>query len=101
MGKENTAVDALSKLSIEMTLASISIPFVLNFSELEEQVASDTHLANILNVITTNLVAYPHFTKVGTTLRYKGQVVLPAAFPLIPQFPREFHCSPMGGHGGV
>ena len=83
-GKENTVIDALSKLPAVMTLASISIPFVLNFLELEEQVASTTHLANIMNVIATNPADYPHFSKVGTTLRYKGRVVLLAASPLIP-----------------
>ena len=28
-------------------------------------------------------------------------MVLPAASPLIPHLLREFHCSPVGGHGGV
>ena len=68
--KENPTVDALS---VVMTLASIPILFVLNFSELEEQVvASDTHLANIMNVIATNPVTYPHFSKVKTTLTLQG-----------------------------
>ena len=40
-GKENTAADALSRLPTEVTLATISVPFVLDFGELEEQVVDD------------------------------------------------------------
>ena len=100
-GKENTAADALSRLPIRKTLAIISVPFVMDFEQLEEQVAANPFLANIIRVITTNPTAYPHFSKTGTTLCYKGRVVLPAASNLIPQLLQEFHYSPMGGHGGV
>ena len=99
--KENTAVDTLSRLPTKMILATIFVPWILNFQELEEQVATDTYLANIMTDIATDQAAYPHFTKVGTTLPYKGHVILPATSPLIPQLLREFHSSPMGRDGGV
>ena len=99
--KENTAVDTLSRLPTKMILATIFVPWVLNFQELEKQVAADTYLANIITVIATDQAAYPHFTKVGTNFPYKGRVILSATSPLIPQLLREFHSSPMGGHGGV
>ena len=35
-GKENTVVDALSRLPFEATLATLSVPFVLDFKELDE-----------------------------------------------------------------
>ena len=53
---------------------------MLDVQELEEQVADNLYLANILTVIATNPTAFPHFTVTETTLRYRGWVVLPA-FP--------------------
>ena len=100
-GKDNTAVDALSRLPTEMTFATISAPFVLDFEDIANQVAEDPYLTNTINVIAENPAAYPHFCRVGTTLRYKGRVVLPATSPFIPYLLQEFHCSPIGGHGGV
>ena len=35
------AVDALFRLSAKMTLTTLSVSFVLDFMELEEQVATD------------------------------------------------------------
>ena len=101
LGKDNTVVDGLSRLPTEMTFATISAPFVMDFEDIDNQVAEDPYLTNITNVIAKNPAAYPHFCRVGTTLRYKGQVVLPATSLLIPYLLREFHCSPIGGHGGV
>ena len=101
IGKENTAIDALSGLPTKMTLATISIPFILDFEELDKQVAEDPFLANIIKVIGTNPAAYPHFNKIEATLCYKGRLVLPATSLCIPHLLWEFHSSPMGGHGGV
>ena len=84
-----------------MTLATIPIPFVLDFEELDKQVTEDPFLANIIKVIATNPAAYPHFSKTVATLRYKGRVVLPVTSLYIPRLLWEFHSSPMGGHGGV
>ena len=84
-----------------MTLATLSLPFFLDFKELKDEVTHDHFLANILTVIYLDQAAYPHFTKVGNTLRYKGRVVLPVASPRIPHLLQEFHCSPTGGHSGV
>ena len=39
LGKENTTSDALSRLLAEKTLATISVSFIMDFEELEEQVA--------------------------------------------------------------
>ena len=64
-GKENTTVDALSKLLAEVTLTIISIPFVLDFGELEEQVVDDPYLDNILTTITTNPTTYPTLLRPG------------------------------------
>ena len=100
-GKYNIAANALSTLPAELTLATLSAPFFLDFTELEKQVAADPYLANILALISTDPTTYPHFAKVGTTLRYKGRLVLPTASSLIPQLLWEFHYSPTGGHGGV
>ena len=99
--KDNTVVDALSRLPAEMTLATLSVLFVMDFKELDDQVAQDPFLAHILAIIALDQAAYPHFTKVGNTLRYKGRVVLPAASPLIPHLLREFHCSPTREHSRV
>ena len=73
----------------------------MDFEDIDNQVAEDPYLTNIINVITETPAADPHFCRVRTTLRYKGQVVLPATSPLIPYLLREFHCSPIGGHRGV
>ena len=100
-GKDNTAADALSRLPAEMTFATISTPFVLDFEDIANQVAEDPYLTNIIKVIVENPAAYPHFCRVGTTLRYKGRVVLSTTSPFIPYLLREFHCSPIGGHRGV
>ena len=83
-----------------MTLVTLSVPFVMDFKELDDQVTHDPFLANITVVISSNQDAYPQFTKVSNTLRYKGRVVLSATSPLIPHL-REFHCSSTGGHSGV
>ena len=37
-GKDNTAADALSRLPAEMTFATISAPFVLDFEDIDNQV---------------------------------------------------------------
>ena len=100
-GKDNTVADALSRLPLEMTLATLSILFVLDFKELDDQVAHDPFLANIMTVIASDQATYPHFTKVDNTLRYKGRVVLLAASHLIPHLLREFQCSSTGGHSEV
>ena len=101
LGKNNITADALSRVQTEMTFATILAPFVLDFEDISNQVVEDPYLTNITNVIAENPAPYPHFCRVGTTLRYKGQVVLPSTSPFIPYFLQEFHCSPIGGHGGV
>ena len=101
LDKDNTVADALSRLLTEMTLATLSVPFVLDFKELDDQVTHDPFLANILVVISSDQATYPHFTKVGKTLCYKGWVVLSTTSPLIPHLLQEFHCSLRGGHSGV
>ena len=101
LGKDNTPTNTLSKLPTEMTFATISAPFVLDFEDIANQVAEDPYLTNITNVIIENPAAYPYFCRVGTTLRYKGRAILPATSMFIPYLLREFHCGPIGGHGGV
>lgn len=83
-GKDNTVADALSRLPAELMLATIFIPLILDFGEIEKQVIEDPYLANIINVIAQTPAAYPHFCKTGLTLRGKGRVVLSTTSPLIP-----------------
>ena len=68
---------------------------MLDGKEFMEQVADDPYLENILTVIATDPIAFPHFIVTGTTLRYKGRGVLSAASPIIPHLLREF-VTPLG-----
>lgn len=100
-GSENQAADSLSRMPEKLTLAAMTTYFVPDLEEIQQQVDDDSFLSNIKQVIKTDPSAYPHFSLAGDTLLYEGRMVLPADSPAILSLLREFHDSPMGGHGGI
>ena len=100
-GKTNNAADALSRMPEEISLAALSVAIILDFSELQEQVADDPFLSNIKQCVQKDPNLYPAYSLVGGHLRYNGKLILPSASPYIPLLLQEYHCGVVGGHAGI
>lgn len=93
--------NALSRMPDDVSLAAISATFILDFSELQEQVDDDPFLSNIKHCVQQDPNLYPAYSLIGSHLRYNGKLVLPAKSPYITLLLQEYHCGVIGGYAGI
>ena len=98
-GKDNTVVDALSRMSRgEMELGALLSSNGVNWGLLQEEVKKDPVLFRIRAAVEKGEQIPTDFTLKNDVLHYKGIYVLAKSSPFIPALLREYHDSPLGGH---
>ena len=98
---ENKATDALSRMSIEVSLANISIPQMITMEELHQQVRDDKSLRNIILDLERKHDSHSGYKLMQDKLLCEGRSVLPKGSPIIATLLKDYHNGPIGGHSGM
>jgi hypothetical protein len=98
-GKENSAADALSRMTGSPCLSHLSVPQIHVWDQLKAEAVSHPYMKKIGKLATENPDS-PYTWRNGL-LHYKNKVVIAPNSDIIQQLLREFHDSPLGGHSGV
>jgi len=98
-GKENSAADALSRMTGSPCLSHLSVPQIHVWDQLKVEAVSHPYMKKIGKLATENPDS-PYTWRNGL-LHYKNRVVIAPNSDIIQQLLREFHDSPLGGHSGV
>jgi len=98
-GKENSAADALSRMTGSPCLSHLSVPQIHVWDQLKAEAVSHPYMKKIGKLATENPDS-PYTWRNGL-LHYKNRVVIAPNSDIIQQLLREFHDSPLGGHLGV
>lgn len=96
-GKENLAVDALSR----MLMLAWSEPTCHFLQDLKNAITQDAHLSEISRLCSQNVPPDPHYSLKDGLLYWKTRLVLPHNSPLIQKILVEYHSSPLGGHASI
>lgn len=72
-----------------------------DFDELEDMVAADPSLSNILQYVQQDFASYPEFSMVEGHLYYQGKLAIPAESPYVPILLQEFHNTAIGKTPGL
>ena len=100
-GKENIAVDCLSRtFDDHASLSTISIPIPNWLQSVQQGYVNDSSLSQIIQQLASNPSLGPHYSWDGSSLRYKGHLVLPQSIDFHQVVFYELHASPMAGHSG-
>jgi hypothetical protein len=99
LGKENSAADALSRMTGSPCLSHLSIPQIHVWDQLKAEAVFHPYMKKIGKLATENPDS-PYTWRNGL-LHYKNRVVIAPNSDIIQQLLREFHDSPLGGHSGV
>ncbi|KAL4586656.1 hypothetical protein LXL04_011298 [Taraxacum kok-saghyz] len=100
-GRENSAADALSRVSEPPELNSlISYPKWHEGDSLLKGFDTDPYLQKLVSDLSTNPHSHPGYSMVNGKLYHKGKLVIPASSKWVQQLIAEFHDNPSGGHSG-
>jgi hypothetical protein len=94
-GKENSAADALSRMTGSPCLSHLSVPQIHVWDQLKAEAVSHPYMKKIGKLATENPDS-PYTWRNGL-LHYKNRVVIAPNSDIIQQLLREFHDSPLGG----
>ena len=100
-GRENLVVDALSRTFDDhdyLSFISMPIPNWLHF--VQQGYVNDTSSSEIIQQLASNPFVVSHYSWDGSSLRYKGHLVLPQSTDLHQAVFYELHASPTAGHSG-
>ncbi|RVW25194.1 Transposon Tf2-11 polyprotein [Vitis vinifera] len=101
-GKENVAVDALSRIQpAELFVLSTTILNTQLYDLIKESWGVDPELQKIIKAKEADPSAYPKYSWRGEELRRKGKLVVGVNEQLRREILNSFHDSPTGGHSGV
>lgn len=75
-GKENKAVNALSKVKEDLEYSVMSRPHSLHLEKLEEEMSHDDTLKNIIQQLILDSGAWPRYSLKKGRLFYKGRLVV-------------------------
>lgn len=95
-GKDNQAVDALSR----MFMLAWSEPHSLFLDELRSKLQGDVHLKQLMEERQNSSEAHQYTVRDGL-LYWKDRLVIPSDDGTIQMILQEFHSSPIGGHAGI
>ena len=78
--KDNLVVDTLSRtFDAPVSLSAIAIPIPTWLHSVQQGHVNDSSLSEIIQPLASNPSMVPHFSWDGSSLRYKGRLVLPRA----------------------
>lgn len=101
-GAQNRVADALSRIHEPTAeLLAITIPHWDIFQKLKASFQEDCHLAELIEKVQNDPVAFPKFEVIRGVLYFKGKLYIPSNSPLKTLLLEEFHSSPLGGHSGI
>lgn len=100
-GIENRAADALSRVTYGPSLAMLTIPHGVDFTDIHSQVLTDPYLSEIYEQLAFGATSHSGFTLNYGHLFYKGRRVFAHTSLYIPLLLQEYHSSVLGGHSGV
>lgn len=98
---ENRAADALSRRGEATQCMVMSVPNVVNWEEMKNDLMKDPELNLIKEKVLSGDDNTNGYVIDGEHLFYKGRIVLPRTSKWIPQLFNEFHCGVIGGHEGI
>ena len=94
-------VDALSRTFHDhVSLLSISMPIPNWLQSVQQGYVNDSSLSQIIQQLTSNPSLVPHYSWDGSSLRYKGRLVLPQGTDIHQDVFYGLHASPVVGHSG-
>jgi hypothetical protein len=99
-GKENKAVDALSRRPQELHLMSTSQAIPLWINVVIASYTQDEKSQDLDSKLRINPAAVPNFTITNGIHRYKGRIFVGSSSDLRHQLIASFHDSALGGHSG-
>ena len=98
-GKDNLVADALSRtFDDHASLSGISMPIPNQLQSVQQGYVNDSSLFEIIQPLASNPSMVLHFSWDGSSLRYKGRLVLPQSTDIKHAVFYELHDSPSAGH---
>ena len=95
-GKDNLVADALScTFDDHASLSAISMPIPNWLQCVQQGYVNDSSLSQIIQQLASNPSLVPHYSWDGSSLRYKGCLVLPQSTDLHQAVFYELHASPV------
>jgi hypothetical protein len=98
-GAENVVADALSRKDRTMLAITSFTPAWI--ADIEQSYYQDKTYTEILQQVTINDQAVPHYTVHSGVLRYKGRLCIGSSTDLRHKILQALHASPIGGHSGI
>lgn len=99
-GSTNKVTDTLSRQPTpDLTCAAIS-SITIDWTRSDMEVSKDNYLSRIKSALEEGTDCPFGFTLLHGKIFYKDRYVLAKSSPFIPLLLREYHDSPLGGHGG-
>ena len=97
-GKDTLVADTLSRtFDNHVSLSSISMPIPNWLQFVQQGYVNDSSLSKITQQLASNPSIVPHYSSDGSSLRYKGRLVLPQSTDLHQDVFYELHASPVAG----
>ena len=92
-------VDALfHTFDAHVSLSIISMPIPTWLHSVQQGYVNDSSLSEIIQALASNPSMVLHFSWDGSSLRYKGRLVLPQSRYIKHAVLNELHASPSAGH---
>ena len=92
-------VDALfHTFDAHVSLLVISLPIPTWLHSVQQGYVNESSLSKLIQPLSSNPSVVPHFSWDGSSLRYKGHLVLPHSIDIKHVVFYELHVSPSAGH---
>ena len=92
-------VDTLSRIfDAPVSLSTIAMPIPTWLHSIQQGYVNDSSLFEIIQPLASNPFMVPYFSWDGSSLRYKGRLVLPQSTDIKHAVFYELHASPLAGH---
>ena len=92
-------VDTLSHtFDAPVSLSAIAMPIPTWLHSVQQRYVNDSSLSEIIQPLASNPSVVLHFSWDGSSLRYKGRLVLPQSTDIKHAVFYELHASPSAGH---
>jgi hypothetical protein len=98
-GKENIAVDALSRK--DYNLSAISMAILACISDIEASYKDYAYFTNLIQQLAVNATSVPYFVVYSGIIRYKGRICIGQSTDLRQRIVASLHSSTVGGHSGI
>ena len=99
--KDNLVADSLSRtFDDHISLSTISMPIPNWLQFVQQGDVNEFSLFVITQRLENNPYVVPHYSLYGSSLRYKGHLVLPQSTNIQQAFFYEIHASPSARHSG-